>query len=126
MAGGTGYIAKYPLDEIPAEKINWRNSGDFYTKEHLPIDKVEFYKQNRWGNYKQIDETGKWIKKEDGGYINSYANGGEILDRVSSIDNGTLHSENGGVPIGQNALVEKDEYIYTNKQGKKYVFTSKF
>lgn len=70
-----------------------------------------------------IDKTK--LKPWETGAI-TYATGGEITDRVKSIDNGTLHSENGGVPIGQNALVERGEYLYKNKQGKKYVFTDKF
>lgn len=63
-------------------------------------------------------------------YTPTFANGGElpINQRVKSIDNGSSHEESpyGGVPVGPNALVEAGEYIYKNKQGKKYVFTDKF
>lgn len=60
-------------------------------------------------------------------YVPTFANGGEIMDRVSSIDNGSTHENSplGGVPIGQNALLEKDEVLFTNKAGKKYVFSNK-
>lgn len=62
----------------------------------------------------------------DGELLNSYAVGGPINDRISSFDTGGLHSENGGIPIGQNALVERGEFMYTTKGGKKYIFTNKF
>ncbi len=60
-------------------------------------------------------------------YIPTFKMGGEITDRVSSIDNGSSHEASpfGGVPIGQNSLLEKDEVIFTNKAGKKYVFSNK-
>lgn len=63
----TGYIVKYPLQEIPDKK--WGYSGEFYSKDHLPLNNAEFFKQNRWGNYKQIDTEGNWIKKENGGEL---------------------------------------------------------
>lgn len=62
----------------------------------------------------------------DLGLFQALANGGEILDRVSSFDTGGLHSENGGIPIGQNAMVEKGEYMYKTKSGQKYIFSNKF
>ena len=61
-----------------------------------------------------------------GGLLNSYAVGGEITDRVTSFDTGGLHSENGGIPLGQNALVERGEFLYQTKDGKKYIFSNKF
>lgn len=61
----------------------------------------------------------------NGGLLTSYNVGGDITDRTTSFDTGGLHSENGGIPIGQNALVERDEFMYTTKDGKKYIFSNK-
>lgn len=61
-----------------------------------------------------------------GELLYSYSPGGEITDRITSFDTGSLHSENGGIPLGQNALVERDEFMYTTKDGKKYIFSNKF
>lgn len=64
---------------------------------------------------------------EMGGDMNMLGGNKEILDRVSSVESNTTHEQSpyGGVPISNNALVEKDEYLYTNKAGKKYVFSNK-
>ena len=58
-------------------------------------------------------------------YIPTFAMGGDITDRIADISNGGLHSENGGVPMTPNALVERDEVVFTNKEGKKYVFSNR-
>lgn len=64
---------------------------------------------------------------EMGGNMNMMGGNKEILDRVSSVESNTTHEQSpyGGVPISNNALVEKDEYLYTNKAGKKYIFSNK-
>jgi len=51
-----------------------------------------------------------------------------IMDRVSSFASGGTHEQSplGGIPIGQNALVEQGEYMYTTKGGKKYIFSDRF
>jgi hypothetical protein len=85
-------------------------------EEWIPLNKNKLVGWNKFtDNRKAFKESG------------TYANGGEITDRVSSIDNGSSHEASpfGGVPIGQNALLEKDEFIFKNKAGKKYVFSNK-
>jgi len=61
-------------------------------------------------------------------YMPTFENGGDILDRVSEIKSGTTHEQSplNGVPIGKSALVEDSEVIFTNKSGKKYVFSTRF
>jgi uncharacterized membrane protein len=69
--------------------------------------------------------------KAFGGLMNSYTNGGftpDITDRISNVKNGGTHEQSslGGVPMGNNALVEEGEVLYTGKNGKKYVFSNRF
>jgi len=61
-------------------------------------------------------------------YMPTFENGGDILDRVSEFKNGGLHeiNPNGGIPVGQNALTEEGEFMYTTKKGKKYIFSNRF
>jgi len=61
-------------------------------------------------------------------YIPTFENGGEILDRVTSFENGGLHetNPNGGIKVGPHALTEEGEYMFVNKKGQKYIFSNRF
>lgn len=56
--------------------------------------------------------------------------GGFIPTRLqgTTINSGETHEQSllGGVPIGKNALVEDGEFIYTRKNGEKYVFSNRY
>jgi len=59
------------------------------------------------------------------------AMGGEmdnITDRLTEFKNGGMHENNihGGIPVGNNALTEEGEFMYTTKKGKKYIFSNRF
>jgi len=67
----------------------------------------------------------------NGGLLNSYANGGNmdnITDRLTEFKNGGTHEQSptGGIPVGNNALTEEGEFLFVNKDGKKYVFSNRF
>jgi len=65
-----------------------------------------------------------------GGFLSSYPDGGSIpTNNVgNNIAAGGLHEQNpnGGIPVGNNALVEQDEYVFNHPTKGKYVFTNKF
>lgn len=70
------------------------------------------------------------LKKADGGEIEPNDIGVDlpITDRLTEFKNGGTHEQSptGGVPIGENALVEQDEFMYKTKAGKKYIFSNRF
>jgi hypothetical protein len=77
--------------------------------------------------YTKLKKAGLADSYRGGGMISSYnKNILPITDRTTTFENGGLHSENGGIPIGQNSLVERDEYMFTTKSGDKYIFSNKF
>lgn len=57
-----------------------------------------------------------------GGFVSS------IIDRTHNFANGGTHEQSpyGGIPMGNGNLVEGGEYMYTGKNGKKYIFSDRF
>jgi hypothetical protein len=78
--------------------------------------------------YTKLKKAGLADSYARGGMLNSYAGGGNITKRISEVNSGTTHEQSpiGGVPITQEALVEDGEFLYTTKDGQKYVFTNRF
>lgn len=66
------------------------------------------------------------IRFGGGGKVGQYPDGGG-LPNTSVVSTGGTHEQSplGGVPMGRNALVEEDEYIWTGPEGK-YVFSNRF
>jgi len=115
-----------------------------------PIEEFKKTGEHLGGPFKTWQEADKWAKEVRHPYVEKgqsipspiktwgkeYADGGsiseqtvnpQITDRISSINSNQTHEQSqlGGVPIGKNALVEDDEYIYTTKDGQKYVFSNR-
>lgn len=77
----------------------------------------------------------KMAKKELGGVVDKYAQGGTMdtdnlynTDILNNINEGNTHelNPNEGVPIGSNSLVEQGEYIFTDPDDKsRYVFSNR-
>lgn len=103
-------------------------AGDESKQSNIQQTKSTQEQQQQLNNQQLLNslQTQTQYSYANGGMLNSYAGGGKITDRITSIDNGGLHSENGGVPLGNNAMVERDEVVFKTKGGKKYIFTNRF
>lgn len=62
------------------------------------------------------------LKKAFGGNIDN------ITNRLVEFRNGGTHESSiyGGIPVGPNALTEQGEFMFTTKNGKKYIFSNRF
>lgn len=65
----------------------------------------------------------KNFAKADGGPLDNIYYDGGSLDNFSSFDVGGTHAENGGIPLTNNAVVEKGEVKFKSKTRGDYIFS---
>jgi len=74
-----------------------------------------------------IDKGVKENYFNNGGMLPSYAGGG-VLDNITEYAEGGFHetNPNGGIPLGDKALVEQGEVRYNSKKYGDYIFSNRF
>lgn len=122
------YQKLYPEEMAMGRTVEYEHTKNKNLADRIAADHVKDFEKMAGGPgyYAGLKQAGLTDELAYGGKVGQYLNGGG-LDNTSLVTTGGTHeaNPNGGVPMGQNALVEEGEYIWKGPEGK-YVFSNRF
>lgn len=121
MASGAGGIAGQAVDD--------KNQKADEAEQRAEAEKQ--FMLNQYNDSQQYFTNGGMIPSMSrGGFMEGlkFYNDGGNLDNVTNFPVGGTHETNprGGIPLGNNALVEEGEYVYNFPKQGKYVFSNRY